>query len=474
MIKYSSKSVCSNAAEAHRPVAGRNKVPTLRKRLYAAILLALSGTAQALPQGGQVVAGDAHITVSGDTMNIQQDSQRAIINFQSFDVGGQQTVNFQQPGADAVALNRVLGNNLSEIHGTINANGQVYLINPNGVLFGNGAQVDVGGLVVTTLDIADRDFLAGRDAFAGAATGRVENRGTINAQGRVVLLAPEVINRGDIAVPGGDITLHASRQALLHAPGSEIPILVDASDFVGQVNNEGSLQAGRVVMVLDGTSQRDVLDAAINNSGLVRATYASGAGGVIELHAPGGDVVNSGSLNAGALEGHGGQVEIDAERVFQGGAISTVGAGVGDGGDIHVSARDAIIMHTGSHINASAGDQGDAGDVLVISEQGTWFTDEASITARGGETSGDGGFVEVSGHEFVSVAGAVDVGANQGEGGLWFIDPTDITITTNTNSNTAFTGMCTGLSIGILRNILTLVSARYFSCGATRSGLVCR
>lgn len=433
MIRSSLKFVGSNG------VGSKRLSPN---RLYAAVLLALSGPVLALPEGGEVVAGDATIDVSGDTMQVLQNSQRAILNFQSFDIDSGQTVNFQQPGADAVALNRVLGDRLSEIHGALNANGQVYLINPNGVVFGNGAEINVGSLVVTTLDMADQDFLAGRDAFSGEAGGTVENNGSIQAQDRVVLLAPEVVNRGDIQVPDGEIVMRSSRQALLHTAGSEIPILVDDPGLVGQVTNEGTLQAGEVALVLDGSARHDVYDSAINNSGLVRAVRASGGGGEIHLHAATG-VVNSGTLDASAEQGDGGTVSVRADSINQSGTIAATAKGEGEGGQIELLADTAIAMHSGSTIDASADTAGDAGDVVVIAEKSTWFTEDAAIKARGGDASGDGGFVEVSGREFVSVAGAVDVGADNGEGGLWFIDPTDISIVPDglgADSNGTFTG----------------------------------
>ena len=326
-----------------------------------------------------------------------------------------------------MALNRVLGDRLSEIHGALNANGQVYLINPNGVVFGNGAEINVGSLVVTTLDMADQDFLAGRDAFSGDGAGRVENHGSINAQDRVVLLAPEVMNSGDIHVPEGEIVMRSSRQALLHTAGSDIPILVDDPELVGQVTNEGSLHAGEVALVLDGSGQHAVYDAAINNSGLVRAVRGTGEGGEIHLLSAAG-VVNSGDLDASAEQGDGGSVSINAETINQSGAIRATAAGKGEGGQIELLAADAIAMHSGSTIDASADQSGDAGDVVVIAEKSTWFTGDAAIKAHGGNESGDGGFVEVSGREYVNVEGQVDVGADNGDGGLWFIDPTDISI----------------------------------------------
>jgi filamentous hemagglutinin family protein len=394
MSKSCLKSAGNNAVTSHpRPALLRNK-------LCVAILLAIAGPAYALPQGGQVVAGDVAIAVSGDTMDIQQNSQRAILDFHSFDIADQQTVNFHQPGADAVALNRVLGDRLSEIHGALNASGQVYLINPNGVVFGNGAEINVGSLVVTTLGMTDQDFLAGRDAFSGGAEGRIENDGSIHAQDRVVLLAPEVVNRGDIQVPDGDIVLRSSRQALLHTAGSEIPILVDDADLVGRVTNEGSLRAGEIALVLDGSGRGNVYDSAINNSGLVRAVKGSGEGGEIHLLAATG-VVNSGVLDASAEQGDGGTVSIISDSINQSGSINATAAGEGKGGQIDLLASHSIAMHSGSSIDASADREGDSGDVVIIAEKSTWLTGDASIKARGGEESGDGGFVEVSGREFI-------------------------------------------------------------------------
>jgi len=464
MSRFCLKSAGSNPA-SERMGIGLARAPIPRKKLYAAVLLALAGPAYALPEGGQVVAGDASIAVNGNVMDIQQNSQRAILNFHSFDIANQQTVNFHQPGADAVALNRVMGDRLSEIHGALNANGQVYLINPNGVLFGNGAEINVGSLVVTTLDISDQDFLAGRDAFSGAASGRVENQGRINADGRVVLLAPEVVNRGEITVANGDIVLQSSRQALLHTPGSEIPILVEDADLLGQVVNEGTLTAGEVALILTSDKAKLAYDAAINNSGLIRAVRATGEGGEIHLLS-GAGILNSGTVDASATAGSGGEITLTAEAINQSGQITAKAAGIGDGGTITLLADNAIAMHSGSLIDASADQVGDAGDVVIIAEKSTWFTSSASINARGGTVSGDGGFVEVSGLEFISIDGAVNVGADNGNSGLWFIDPTDIEINPGNNVGGGFDNLdpntwkaqsgtsTAGISIGTLFNTI--------------------
>ncbi len=250
----------------------------------------------ALPTGAEVVAGEAAITEQGAVMQVEQTSQRAIIDYQDFDIAAHETVNFNQPNADAVVLNRVVGGNLAEIYGQMNANGQVYLINPNGVLVGEGAELNVGGLLLTTLDVAQEDFLAGRDALAGASTGRVENQGAIEARGQVVLVAPEVINGGSIRAPYAEVALRSANRALLQTSGSGIPVLVDETQLQGQVINQGRIEAAAVRLSAAGNLATDA-DPAITNTGVVRAVRASGAGGVIELLAPGGDITNSGSLD---------------------------------------------------------------------------------------------------------------------------------------------------------------------------------
>ena len=153
--------------------------------------------ADALPTGGQVVAGNASISQSAATMHINQTSQRAVVNWQSFDVGANAQVNFNQPNAQAETLNRVTGASASQIDGAIRANGQVILVNSNGVTFGKGAQVDAAAVVATTMNISDQDFMNGKHVYQGNGTGKVVNQGRISAHdanGFIALLAPEVRN----------------------------------------------------------------------------------------------------------------------------------------------------------------------------------------------------------------------------------------------------------------------------------------
>ncbi|GAA4355713.1 hypothetical protein GCM10023165_48140 [Variovorax defluvii] len=200
--------------------------------------------ANALPTGGQVAAGSASLSTSGSTMTVGQASQRAIINWSSFDVGSAAAVNFVQPNAAAVALNRVTGGSASQIFGRLSANGQVYLVNPSGVLFGRSAQVDAGGLVASTLGISDADFLAGRDRFTqGAGEGAsVVNQGRISVApgGRIALLGTRVSNQGQLLAPGGDVALAAGRQVTLAAGADgHLQLGVDAGELATLVSNGG-------------------------------------------------------------------------------------------------------------------------------------------------------------------------------------------------------------------------------------------
>ena len=192
-----------------------------RLSLQAAILaLGLAfNQACALPTGNQVVAGSAAVSLpTPSSMAITQASDRAILDWASFNIGAAESVRFVQLGANSVALNRVLGAEPSAIHGSLSANGQVFLVNPNGVLFGQNARVDLGGLVGSSLNISNADFLAGKFSFGdgGGSPGTVSNQGrlTTSAGGYVALIAPVVSNAGTLAITPAqllDLTDPASR-----------------------------------------------------------------------------------------------------------------------------------------------------------------------------------------------------------------------------------------------------------------------
>ncbi|MBW8302838.1 MAG: filamentous hemagglutinin N-terminal domain-containing protein, partial [Brevundimonas sp.] len=188
----------------------------------AVIGLGTATQAQTLPTGGSVTAGGATITTGPGTMTVNQSTQNTAINWQSFSIGQGGSVVFVQPNSSAVALNRVLGPDASAIFGSLTSNGQVFLINPNGVLFGQGSQVNVGGLVASTLDMTDADFMAGNYRFSGGGGGAVLNQGTIIANGGyVALLGGHVSNEGLIQASLGTIALASGEAITLDVAGAE-------------------------------------------------------------------------------------------------------------------------------------------------------------------------------------------------------------------------------------------------------------
>src|SRR5580698_3502026 len=220
----------SELAHSTRASGGSRKRGVAGQRVMALSLLAMSlsmpGLARAgtAPTGGQIVSGAAQIQQVGNVTTIRQDSSTLMLNWQSFNIGSDQTVNFLQPGSNAIAVNRIFSSTPSEIYGHLNANGQVWLINPNGVLFGQSAQVNVGGLVASTLDVDDSTLDSSNRSFSGSGKGSVINRGTITAAngGYVALLGNQVSNQGTITAQLGTVALAGGSAVTLTFTSSQL------------------------------------------------------------------------------------------------------------------------------------------------------------------------------------------------------------------------------------------------------------
>ncbi|HEU5059195.1 MAG TPA: filamentous hemagglutinin N-terminal domain-containing protein, partial [Kofleriaceae bacterium] len=267
-----------------------------KKRILAfAVSLALGGAVEAgaqtisttaLPAGGTVVGGQAAIATQGAAMTVEQASARAAIDWQSFNIGSQASVTFRQPSASAIALNRVLGTSGSEIYGRLSANGQVFLLNPNGVLFGRGAQVDVGSLLASPIDLSPADFMAGRYNLSGGGSGSVVNRGSIRTApgGYAALIAPSVLNEGTIDSPGGNVTLAAASAATLDfmADGL-VRIRVDRGALAAEVANHGVITADGGAVLLKAESLDALAPSVVNMTGIIEAQTVEQADGVVRL-----------------------------------------------------------------------------------------------------------------------------------------------------------------------------------------------
>lgn len=343
-----------------RGKGGRRKLPGLMLgAAVAASAAAAPPLDTALPLGAQVAAGQAGIATNGAAMTVTQNSAQAIINWQSFDIGSQATVRFDQPSASAVALNRVVGSDPSRIYGSLSSNGQVFLINQQGVLFGAGAQVNVGGLVASSLGLSDQNFLDRRYEFAAAGTpGAVRNDGAIRTAsgGYVTLLAPSVTNTGTISAPNGSAVLAAGGQVGLDLRGDGlITVRVARSALDAVVDNAGLVQADGGQVVLSAAAADALARSSVNNAGLVQARGFANEGGTIRLS---GDTVRAGALDASSDLAKGGRIAIDGGALALDGAIKADGA---SGGTIGVDARANLSAAAATSAQGRSGDGGSIG-----------------------------------------------------------------------------------------------------------------
>lgn len=310
---------------------------------------AFASSANAGPAGGVVTAGSAGITATGAKTTITQQSQNAIINWRSFGIAAGESVQFAQPNASSVTLNRVLGSDASAIMGNLSANGRVFLVNPNGILFGSGASVNVGGLVASTLNISDTNFMAGRYSFSGTSEADVVNRGTIDADnGFVALVGAKVVNERVISARLGTVVLAAGSAATLDIAGDNLlNVTVDQAALNAVVHNGGLIQADGGRVLLTATAAGSLLSSVVNNTGVIQAQTISNRSGSIKLLAGmrEGSVDVQGALDASAPHGgNGGFIETSAARVTVGEAARvTTLAALGTTGQWLIDPQDFTI-----------------------------------------------------------------------------------------------------------------------------------
>ncbi len=403
--------------------------PGSRRRLICALVgLAFSGPLLANPVGPTVVGGTATFATAGRTLSVTN-SPNAIINWQGFSIGAGEATRFIQQSAASSVLNRVVGQDPSAILGTLSSNGRVFLINPNGILFGVGSRVDVAGLIASTLNISNQDFLAGRLNFqSGAVANPIQNYGSITtpAGGQVYLIAPNVENHGVISTPQGQTILAAGKSAqLVEADVPNLRVEVTAG---GEALNVGQILA-------EGGSA-GIYAGLINQKGIVRADSASrDATGRIVFRASGRTMLEAGSVTSASGE-QGGRIEVTGNEVGLTGNARVEASGREGGGTILIGGDyqgknpevpNARATYVGPEavIDASAIETGDGGKVIVWADEATRVY--GAISARGGTVSGNGGFVETSGH-YLHVTRAPDVSAPQGSGGTWLLDPRNIEV----------------------------------------------
>jgi filamentous hemagglutinin family protein len=411
----------------------RNHRP--RQPLCTAVANALTFMAvssHSAPNGPHNITGQVDIRHSGKQMLIGS-SPGAILNWQSFNIEAGETVRFIQTSADSSVLNRVTGPDPSQIMGQLESNGRVFLINPHGILVGPNARIDVKGLVASTLQISDTDFLNARFRFAtdtnktqGQAGGNVyiQDGGQITtpAGGSVYLLGASVVNEGAITAPGGRVLLASGeRIELTESARADLTVTVTAQQ--GQVVNLGHISAtgGRI----------DLYGALIGQHGALSADSAGlDKTGRIVLTAS--DSVRvSGELSARNTHGTGGHIQLTGKQIELDQTARIDVSGSSGGGSVHVGGgahgkdpaianADTVKMMSGAQISADATHHGHGGRIVVYGRERLDFA--GTIFTRGGPAGGNGGWAETSGG-VLQINGRINATAPAGKPGQWLIDP---------------------------------------------------
>ncbi|WP_067495025.1 autotransporter-associated beta strand repeat-containing protein, partial [Ferrovum sp. PN-J185] len=367
----------------------------------------------ALPGGGVVSAGNAVISQSvganSASMTINQSSQRAVIDWNSYNVGQNATVTYNQPNSQSSTLNRISDPNVSQIFGQIKSNGEVVLVNPQGVYFSPSASVNVGALVATTNNISDSDYMKGKATYSeNGTTGSVVNEGNITAGlGRyVALLAPAVRNNGIIIAQMGTVVLAAGNTITLNFnSGNHLAsITATPSHINALVENHNAVIAPGGLIILSARAANELVGEVINQGGKV-------------------------SVSNLALNQVGGRIVIDGDNVNLNNQSQTLAQGNSNGGQVSITGNN-IALNAGSTVNTSSTNQGNGGSVYVMSQ--THTTVNGSIKSQGGVNGGNGGVVETSSHGSLTIGSQANINVSaqnaQGTNGNWVLDPYNLTI----------------------------------------------
>lgn len=437
-------------------------------------------------------AGQVTISQQPNSTLIQQSSQKAILNWNSFNIGAKESVHFQQPRG-GIALNRINpSQGASQIYGRLTATGNIILINPAGIYFGSSAFVNVGGLIATTADMRDRDFLNGHYQFSRPSSyaGAIINEGKIilHDNGLAALVASGVVNHGLIQARMGHVILASGEAFTMDFSGDQLInfAITQATTKRGVDKNGHSLRDGVTntgLIIADGgtilvsaKAAQGVLDNSINMSGLVQAKSVAQAGGEIILSGE----INSGIVKVGGKliasgKGNGqrgGNIIITGNQILLTNTANIDASGDAGGGNINIGGSyqgsgplpnaSAIAIAPGAIISADAMISGNGGNIIA------WANDVnkvyGSLSAVGGALGGNGGFIETSAKNYLDVAGIkVNTLATSGKIGTWLLDPLNITISTNATSNGSFDGsspnVFTPSAIGSNVNVTDLQTA---------------
>ncbi|MFL0802523.1 MAG: filamentous hemagglutinin N-terminal domain-containing protein [Agarilytica sp.] len=427
------------------PRRALNLSKIIRSFISPALILAFSGSGFAGPEGGEVVGGTGSINRSGNTTTINQATDRMAIDWQTYDVGANERVQYIQPDSSSISLNRILSNRGSQIHGQIDANGHVFLVNPNGVFFGENSVINVGGMLASGLSIEPSDFMNGDFAFSAieGTDGLVINAGLINAAtgGNVALIGQQVENEGMISAQLGSVALAAGREAVVTFDGEGLlgvqvteSILQEDIGVDAAVINSGEISAEDGQILISAAASQDIFSQAVNSGEVKQATsVVVGGDGSFTLSA-GANVVNTGVLSASGDAG--GAVVLLGENVTSSGEVRADSSVGYVAGSIELHSVGTTLLAENSEISAIS-EFSIGGDIKILGNR-VGVLDRSSIDVSGaagggrvfigGDYHGDNSYIQNS--DRVVVGEDVNIRANalvDGNGGrivLWSDDAT--------------------------------------------------
>lgn len=437
--------------------------------LVVAAVLAAAGSLAAwgAPAGGQISGGSGAINAAanssgGTSTVIQQNSNRLAINWTGFDIGAKDTVTFAQPNSSAVALNRVTTQSATQILGTLNANGQVFILNPNGVLFGKSAQVNVGGLLATTLSLSDSDFLAGNYRFTDSGgTGSIVNEGQITANGGyIAFIAPHVSNQGTLVADQGTVELAAGAAATVTLAGNQlVSLTIDQGTLDALAENGDLIRADGGVVILTSRGKDAVLSGVVNNTGEIRARTAANVGGTIKLLADGGTAIVGGTLDASAPDsGNGGTIETSGQAFeLQSGATITTLAASGKTGNWLIDPSDITVAASGgSMTGATLASELATTNVQLQTSTGTGGNGDITISDNVAWSSGN--TLTLTADRNIDITGTLNAG-------------TTGSLVANAMGNVTLAGVFTGLALTATSSTGNIVLAAPITLSSTSGTL---
>ncbi len=426
---------------------GRQAPPQgLRPVCLAIGLLLGAPAAWPLPQGARTTFGDVTVGApSGGGMVIRQGSDKAGLNWTSFSIASGEWVRVDQPTSHSVLLNRVLGNDPSIIFGRLQSNGQVFLSNPRGIIFGRGSEIDVGGLVATTLEMNDVGQGRYQLTQGTQAPGTLTAQGRITSGGTVAMVAPTLVQEGSIT---------AHRVGL--AAGGSVLVDVDGDGMVffnlrdqgldGRLSHSGQIVADGGSAELRAAARAGVAGNVLNLDGVVQARSLGLQNGSIVVDGGTAGITRiAGSVDAtgDAAATRGGEVTVLGEKILLDTTARLDASGRGGGGEVLVGGDfqgQGLLPHArmtyiadGATLDAGARDNGLGGNIVVWSDEATRFF--GSVSANGGALGGDGGRIEVSGKHYLDFRGRFSALAPRGRAGSLLLDPDDININNNADAN---------------------------------------